>query len=468
MKPVEMAPAHPADPTERQPAERHPAAPAPARPRAVAARKQPVHPGVAALRQQLDPANLRWFVVSSPGRLIVLGLVLIALCLSAGSNAADTVGSRQQTLDALLAQTEPDANSAHRLYSALSIADAAASTAFIAGGLEPQGVRDRYSQAIGEAAGELVAQSTTGGDTALRTGIATGLPVYTGIIETARANNRNNYPVGAAYLSEASNQMQTELLPMAEELQSHRSAAVTNTQRNHVRPPWSSIAWLVIALVALIWVQTDVARRWHRVLNPGLLLASGAILILLAWTVIAGSISAASMIRGRDDGAVPASRLIESRIITQQARSAETLKLVRRDATGDYDRTYDSGILRLTELLNGYPKDAPAADDIAQARSALGRWQVAHQRMNDTLARGDYLGAATVATGPGAADAEAQVDALDRSLERAITETRNTLRSDISQAARVLDFLAPGATVLGFVAAGCVCVGIWPRLREYR
>ncbi|MFI9506757.1 hypothetical protein [Nocardia sp. NPDC052566] len=427
----------------------------------------------ATARERLDLADVRAFALSSPGRLIVMALVLIGVCFAAGSVTAAMVSDRQQALDILLDDTEPDANSAHRLYTSLSIADAAASTAFIAGGLEPQGVRDRYAQAVGEAAAELVTQPGHGtgpgnADVRLRTGIATGLPVYTGLIETARANNRSGHPVGAAYLSEASNQMQATLLPMAEDLQNHRSAAVDAAQRHHVQPPWTAIALLLLALGALTWVQFELARRWRRVLNPGLLVASAAMLILLAWTVIAGTISAAAMIDGRDEGAVPASRLTESRILTQQARSAETLKLARRDATGDYDRTYETSVARVNELLSGYPKDAPAADAVTNARAALNRWRVAHQRMNDTLAKGDFVGASLVATGPGAADADAQVNALDNALDQGIITTRNNLRGNISQAARILDFLAPGAMGLGILAAVSVGIGLWPRLREYR
>ncbi|MGK8520977.1 hypothetical protein ACRS6B_05185 [Nocardia asteroides] len=443
---------------------------------AAAGRDDPGGLSVAVVRERLDLANLRSFANSSPGRLIALGLLLIGLCLAAGSVTAATVGERQRSLDVLLYDTEPNAHSAHRLYTSLSIADAAASTAFIAGGLEPQAVRDRYTQAMGEAAAELVTQSdgAAGPDAAhdpdarLRTGIVTGLPVYSGLVETARTNNRSGYPVGAAYLSEASNQMQTTLLPMAEELHNHRSAAVTAAQRNHVRPPWPAIGLLILTLGVLVWVQRDLARRWRRVLNPGLLLASAAMLILLAWTVIAGSVSAASMIDARDDGAVPSSRLTESRILAQQARAAETLKLVRRDATGDYDRTYDADIERLADLIGDYPGSAPAADDVRNAVPALARWRVAHQRMNNALAKGDFNSAATVTTGPGSADATAQVEALDRSLEQGIAETRNTLRDEISQAARVLDFLGAGAMVLGILAAVYVGLGMWPRLREYR
>ncbi|MFE3545140.1 hypothetical protein ACFXK0_19445 [Nocardia sp. NPDC059177] len=440
--------------------------------------ERPPAPDVRALRAQFDPARMRSFAQSSPGRLVAAGLVLMVLCVAAGAMTSTIVRDRQQALGVLLDDTEPDAHSANHLYSSLSIADAAASTAFIAGGLEPQAVRDRYTQAIGEAAAELVAQSghlsveeaadPHGTDRRLRTGIATGLPVYTGLIETARANNRNGYPVGAAYLSEASHQMQTTLLPMAEELETHRIDAVTAAQHRHVQPPWPAIVLLVVALAALVWVQVELARRSRRFFNMGLLISTAALALTLLWTVVAGSLSAIAMINCRDQGAVPAARLAESRILVQQARSAEMVKLVRRDATGDYDRTFDVNAARLTELLDGYPDDAPARAEVAAARAALTRWQSAHARMNDTLARGDFVGAAAVATGPSAADSTAQVDAIDRALTEASAAARDTLRSKVSQATDVLSFLGPGALVLGIAAAAGVGLGLWPRLREYR
>ncbi|RDI46599.1 hypothetical protein [Nocardia mexicana] len=429
----------------------------------------------AAVRRRLDDTDLRAFAHSSPAKLITIGLLLLGMCLLAGAVASSTVDNRQQALDHLLDEAEPDAYSAQRLYASLSVADAAAGTAFISGGLEPKPVRDRYSQAVGQASAELVAQSNAGrngpgtdADGHLRAGIATHLPVYTGLIETARANNREGHPLGAAYLSEASNLMQSTMLPMARELQEHRSVAITDTQRHHVQPPWVAIALPILTLGALVGAQWYLARRWHRVLNPGLLLASGTLVIVLAWTVIAGSISAVATTQGRDDGAIPTSELTESRILTQQARAAETLKLVRRDASGDYDRIYDKAISDLTMLLTRYPHGAPGSDDVTTARGALDRWRQAHQRMNDALGRGDFPGASAVAIGPGANGATADVEALDNALRGGLSDTRNTLRSEVSDAARSLDLLAPGALVLSILAAVLVVAGLWPRLREYR
>lgn len=448
---------------DRVVAEPDPAHPEPA-PASPPARARIVRPRVQLAWKWLDPARLRMFAQSSPGRLIGIGLLLVVLCLGAGLLTAETVHDRQRDLDVLLADTEPDAHAAHRLYTSLSVADAAASTAFISGGLEPQEVRDRYSQALGEAGAELVTLTGNGGDDIeQRMRIGSGLPVYAGLVETARANNREGHPVGAAYLSEASHQMQNVLLPTAEQLYVRRAAVVDTAQDGHVRPPWPAIVLLLIAVAALVWAQRLLARRWRRTFNPGLLLASGAVLILLLWTVVAGSVSAVAMSSGRSDGTVPAARLTESRILAQQARSAETLKLVRRDATGDYDHAFDANITRLNELLAGHDDRATA-----DARAALLHWLAAHQRMNEALNRGEFARAATIATGPGAENATVHVAALDKALGAGIAETRDTLRSNIFHSARVLDYLAPGAMILGIAAAAYIAIGLWPRLREYR
>ncbi|WP_157574432.1 hypothetical protein [Nocardia jejuensis] len=425
----------------------------------------------AAWRERLAGTEMRLFARSSPAKLLAVGLVLLGMCVVAGVVTATAVDNRQHALDVISDQAEPDAYSAQRLYTSLSVADASAGTAFISGGLEPKPVRDRYNQALGEASAELVTQSTRSdgdADTHLRTGIATGLPVYSGIVETARANNRGGLPVGAAYLSEASNLMQATMLPMAQELQAHRAAAIADTQHNQVRPPWSAIVLPLLAVAALIAAQMFLFRHWNRVLNPGLLLATATMVVLLSWTVIAGIVSAVATTDSRDAGSAPMAALTQSRILAQQARTAETLKLVRRDTGAEYDSTFDQAVSELNRILSGYSPDAPGAAEVTTASSALSKWRAAHQRMNDAVSRGDLNGAAAVATGAGANEATAQVDALDRALADGIGDTRNELRSNTSQAARALDLLTPGALVLSTAAAVFVAVGLWPRLREYR
>ncbi|MFT7025608.1 MAG: hypothetical protein ACJA07_004737, partial [Rhodococcus sp. (in: high G+C Gram-positive bacteria)] len=185
--------------------------------------------------------------------MILLGALLAVVSVVAGVVTSVALADRAETLDTLLVQTEPFANSAQNLYGSLSVADAAASTAFISGGLEPQEVRDRYTQAIGEAGSELIRASgglgeADDGALVALTEIGAALPVYTGLIETARSNNRSGNPVASSYLGEASTLMQTSLLPRAEGLYQEQAARVSADQERFVHPPVFSIALIVLTL----------------------------------------------------------------------------------------------------------------------------------------------------------------------------------------------------------------------------
>ncbi|MFD4183575.1 hypothetical protein, partial [Rhodococcus sp. NPDC058514] len=412
----------------------------------------------------------------TPAKMIGLGVTLIVLALFAGTVAAVQVADRQRTLDTLLNRVEPQANATQNLYSALSIADAAATTAFIFGGIEPAAVRDRYTQSIGEAAADLVGASSGITDTnapaqRLLTELSTGLPVYTGLIETARAYNRSGYPVGTAYLREASSMMQSTLLPIAEELHGQQAEAVVQNQDEFATPPWLAIGLLLLSLIALIAGLVLLAGWTRRLLNPGLILSAVAVAALLGWLLIAGLISSTSTGRALEQGARPLSQLTTGRILAQQARADETLGLVRRDITGGYADAFGKHLTRLESILADYPDGGrvKVATDLVSAAAESGRgWSAAHQRVQRLLDNGDWAGAAAVATGPGEKDSSAFFARADAALSDAIVATRTELRADIDRAHSTLYGLGPGALVLSALAAAGVGVGLWPRLREYQ
>ena len=429
-----------------------------------------------AAARPLIESELRGFMTSTPGRLTAVGIVLILLTVAAGFLAAATIENRQARLGSVLTETEPLANSAQNLYSALSVADAAAATAFIWGGLEPPAVRDRYTQSIGEASAEIV-NASAGLDTldmagqAALTSISTDLTVYTGLVETARANNRVGNPVGAAYLGEASNLMQTSLLPTAQHLHSAQEAQVTQVQNDFVRPPWWPIIAFALALSMLIAVQIRIAQHSRRRFNLGLILASISVAAALIWLLTVGVISAMSTTRALDAGAGPLHELTEARIMAQQARTVETLSLAQRDSDGDDSTIFVNKVNNVDDILRQLQSDQRAGIDAAvlsQAIDARDQWVAAHGRMTDRLGVGDFMGAANIAVGSGTEDSAAEYGALDESLWQAIVDSRENLRADISHASRVLSASAPGVTMLAVLAVVGIAVGFWPRLREYQ
>ena len=191
------------------------------------------------------------FARTGPGRLSLLTLGLVLLSVLAGFVLSSTASKQATQLSTLTGRTEALAGAAQDLYSALSEADAAAASAFLAGGLEPAALRERYTRSINTAAASLgAAAAGTGTDTTGRLSLAqlsTQLPVYTGLIETARANNQQGFPVGSAYLREASTLMQSTLLPAANQLYQDYSAA--SARQSHLpRLPWLGLALGLVAL----------------------------------------------------------------------------------------------------------------------------------------------------------------------------------------------------------------------------
>ena len=93
------------------------------------------HPSTEPLgsRSPIEPAHPRWwFVSTTPGRILSIGLVLAILGGLSAFATSTTINQRQHALTTVLNHTEPLAFAAGRLYTTLSVADAAAATAFIA------------------------------------------------------------------------------------------------------------------------------------------------------------------------------------------------------------------------------------------------------------------------------------------------------------------------------------------------
>ncbi|MDV8024385.1 hypothetical protein [Rhodococcus sp. IEGM 1330] len=415
------------------------------------------HVGVAA-----GKPPVRYTMRSTPARLVAMGTALVVLALTVGNLASTAVTDRVDTLGTLLVRTEPFANSAQNLYGALSVADAAAATAFIAGGLEPPEVRERYSQALGEASSELIAASAgvTENDaatSAVLTQIAAGLPVYSGLVETARANNRSGNPVGAAYLGEASTMMQTSLLPLAEKLYTEQASRVSADQERFTSPPLFAIGSLVFLLLMTGLAQWYLSRTTRRTLNVGFLTATVAVAGLLGWMLVVGLVSSIATDRAIDRGVSPLKSYTTGFILAQQARADETLDLARRGGGQDYGESFDANVSRLTEMFQG---DTAVID-------ALNTWSVSHSRIDSALEVGDFNGAVSIATGTGESDSAAAFTALDSVLVDGIENARSELRSNIDRSVWVLSGLSNGAYVLTVVASVAFGVGLFPRLREY-
>ena len=126
-------------------------------------------------------------------------------------------------------------------------------------------MRARYQQALADAASALADATAEPTDAETRKALAemsAQLAAYTGQVESARANNAQGFPIGSAYLREASSSMQTALLPGAERVYTADLARVDQAQRPVGSPPMVGFALLVVAWPA-IGVGSVVLGRAH-------------------------------------------------------------------------------------------------------------------------------------------------------------------------------------------------------------
>lgn len=442
------------------------------------------HPSTEPLgsRSPAEPAHPRWwFISTTPGRILTIGIVLATLGVTSAFATSTTINHRQQVLTTVLNHTEPLSFAAGHLYTTLSVADAAAATAFIAQA-EPRAVRIRYEQAITEAA-VAVTRASSGLTDELQCGgnppipcvqllgrLNAELAVYTGLVEIARTNNRAGNPVGSSYLSEASGLMQSTILPDAQQLYQATSNRVDSETTASTQIPAPVILVVATTIAFGAFAHRWLARRTRRRINPGLVVGGLGILVMVVWVGTALTISTTASRSAKDTAAESLKTVTNLAITAQQARADETLSLIRR---GDEEvrkqafyQRIDTMHRELTEYMSRH--DAVDKPDLQGADQLLVRWKQANDRINAYISVGNYRAATQVALGKGEDDSTPAFDKLDEALTKAMEQSRNRLRNDVLNARRGLAGAQVGGVVLSLGAAIAVALGLWPRLKEYR
>ncbi|WP_066906018.1 hypothetical protein [Millisia brevis] len=409
---------------------------------------------------------------ATPNRLRLTGLVLVVGCLvfalvglvsgSTRSAAVADAGDRLAALDADVAD----------LYRSLAGADAAATSAFVAGGQEPAHLRARFDDDILRISRVLVSASARleVGDPALDqlTVIATNLPVYTALMDSARTYNRQELPLGQSYLDNASSLMRDTMLPAAERVRDLQTVAL---EKDFVAGGGFPFAVVLIGLAVLL-AMGDVARqelrRTNRRLSPALMIGAAAMGLAVLWWMVAGYVSAGHLDRARDHSTAIGA-LDDMRTELSQARSIESLVLVARSGSAS---DTDFGV-RLVRVLNdGGLLDTAATqmpdDEVADLRAAIIQWDTAHRQLRARDDRGDYRAAVDSSIGVdsnGSGPAFERVDAL---LVDAAEQQRAQFVGELSAAQRSLTGFAVVPTVLALIAAVAAGLAVARRVGEFR
>ncbi|MBP2322207.1 hypothetical protein JOF56_002592 [Kibdelosporangium banguiense] len=418
---------------------------------------------------------------TTPGRLGIIAGALVVLSVLTGFVAALALQMKLDTITGLAEHREPLSAAAQQIYRSLSDADATASSAFLSGGSEPAQLRERYEIDMAQAGAALAkAASDIGGIAEAEKQVDTlgqQLPVYTGLVETARTNNRLGLPIGAAYLREASTLMRSKILPAAEELYQIDIGRLTDEQDDATSFPWLSVTLGVLLLGALIAAQVYLTRKTNRLLNVGLLVATIAVGLALIWGGVAGFVSAAAVDRARDEGSKQVDVLVQARIVALKCRADETLTLVARGDGAAYEKEWQElapaisgkgGDRELLGQARDIAADSAIRDQVTSAIQSSQAWQDAHRRLRELDGSGQYDEAVKLAIGTDEKGAAVSFNKLDQDLSNAIQKGREKFVEATGAAENALGGLVPGVAVLALIGAGGALFGIRQRLREYR
>jgi hypothetical protein len=398
---------------------------------------------------------------TTPGVVGIIAVVVAAFCVIAGLVCGGQLDGRIAEHNAVLDRSEPLAYSAQNLYAALSAADAAAASAFLSGGIETGPVQARYRQALADAASALTDVTAGTTDTETRTAVAdmsAKLAAYTGLVESARANNRQGFVIGSAYLREASSLMQTSLLPSAQKIYSKNLATLNDHQRAVGSVPTFGLVLLGIVLAAIVVGSVILVGRTNRQFNLGLIITAAAALLVIGWIIVVTRLAAGNIETSQTDGTARFGRLAEARILAQQARTDENLELIERGDITAREQSFNGRIERLTKLLD---TRSPAAED------AVTKWTASHRKQVEAYEGGDYSAAVAQAIGPEPDGSAVQFAAVEASLRNEIQQTRATLRDRVASAGAEMAWSPTGTLALMVVAAVVAVVGLWPRLKEF-
>ena len=415
--------------------------------------------------------RVRSRAATTPGRLRLASLAILLIIIPLWVVAAGALGARRHAARAAGLETEPLLVGAQGIYASLADADATAANTFLTGGLEPVARHQRYVADLKAATDQLAVVARQVGSSAAAqqdvTVVTNQLPVYAGLVEAARANNRQDLPVGAAYLREASALMRDQVLPATDRLYQIEANRLDHSYQSGASP--LDVIGVIIGgaglLAALILIQVYLARRTNRVLNVPLLVGSVLVIALGVWLVDAFVIEQHDLHRAQVQGSDSVQVLSQARILALRSQGDESLALVARGSGDQYQGDFDKVIAELggTNGSGGLIGEAGQIAGVSEDEH-LRAYLAVHTSVHDLSQAGKFDQAVKVAT----TSEVAAFDVFNTGLTQDIRNSQDSFTHHAASARHDLRNLTIGIAVL-LVGAGLLAIfGLQQRINEYR
>ncbi|WP_327637744.1 hypothetical protein OHB24_04905 [Kribbella sp. NBC_00482] len=409
-------------------------------------------------------AVAEWFE-GTPGRMRAFLILAAAMSVVFGLAAAQGFSQSDGALDRAQANTAQLVR-IQAIHTNLVSANADATNAFLVGGLEPPDQRAHFVNSLAAAA-ELIAEAATAqpADRDVLGALNKTLITYGGLIEQARANNRQGLPIGSQYLKDANSVLQDDSLPLVKALVEANEKRVDTEfdgiSRGTIWVLVGGLLSLVVFAITLRWL----ARRTHRYLNAPI--AAGAALVLLT-TVIGGVSLAGASNSAKDTRSSEYDRtlaLSRARIAAYDARSNESLTLIARGSGDAFDKAYTAAAAQVDEQLG---KASGTTGGLQQSWSV---YKGVHSKVREADTAGKWDDAVKMAVGgpeAGSNDSAQAFKTFDTSSSAQLTSSSDAVSSELKDARDGLPPIGWLGVPIGILAALLVAWGMSQRLEEYR
>ncbi|MBM7519462.1 hypothetical protein [Nocardioides nitrophenolicus] len=328
-------------------------------------------------------------------------------------------------------------------------ADALATNAFLKGGLEDPAQRKEYDDAIDGVLEDIAdAAEAQPADRKALAALNVEISEYTTGVAQGRDNNRQNFPIGAEYLKTASAELRASALPILDEL------IKANQQRAEDAMGGQHPIWLfllgVVVLVALVWLNRELARHFRRRINKGIAVAAVIVLVVTLVTVAGAWIRDSSNDSLRDGEFATAVHEADARTAGNDAKALESLRLIQRGSGPTNEPKW---------------KEAAAAVDASGTRAGSD-WN-AYTKVHDEIVALDDAGEWEQARQKAGDESGAAFQPFDDATRAAIDENGAVATDDL-RSGRWFALVLSGLTLLlGVAAALSVARGIGERRREF-
>jgi hypothetical protein len=337
------------------------------------------------------------------------------------------------------------------IQSTLLRADSLATSAFLVGGLEPPAQRAAYDDAIDTVTQQVAeAAEAQSADRDALAALNQAVTSYATTVTQARDNNRQGFPVGSAYLSDASSGLRADALPIVSALVTANSARAEDEMS--AQRPWFVVLPGLLALALLWWLNSKLSAVFRRRFNVGLATAfvGIAVLTLVALVVSIGQRSDNNGLRAGSyklavDGAT-------ARSAGNDARANESLRLINRGSGAAFEDAYVAGRATVETHVIGGTLDLWTTYDTL------------HTEVVTLDESGQWDQAVAQATGPGSTGA---FDAFDEAVRSDVDVSARSATRELRNGNSAILVLAGVSLLVGLAAAGICTRGIAARRKEY-